>query len=945
MFAVPPTPGVFVAKMSNKKSKKKKQKKDRKRSSTSSHEGDDKSSHEKKYRKSGESSEGKDSRTYLVRFMQDEEKGTRQTDPLPSPKGPECSPREDRPYKKPVYRLGTVTPSEKEKDHLQEVKEKHLKSDTASILENASKRPHCSGKSSVRLASAGGSAATHLSEELRELRRQLVKRRSREAFASESNSYVRPSLGKDSVEDSPEPKKQAAAFEKTTASCSSSNVSTAISKGPSTLSETPKPSGSGQEEKLRSKPGTFLCFKIPKKTNVVVNRNEFWERSSFRDDKGSTAQKLPHKSVSRQSPQAENMVSGCTFSDKKSIKEEARQSCEIIPTASHFIKASPPPSQRNQEALKSCPGTEKGRERASNAAVFSETTQSPRVSSETTETCDNGQEMQLMEELHLARSQRLLEVNVVDSYGELTRMDIDPPEEITTFSFSAEHIHRDSLIILDTNILLSHLDFVKKMRSHGLGALGFPNILIPWVVMQELDALKDGKLSSSVKHKAKPAVHYIYNTLKKQEPRLWGQSMQQAARRIYGLNAENNDDRVLQCCLQYQSLHPGVALILCTNDKNLCSKALLSGVKALSKADLVSEVEQLQCDTQAHSRQVFPVGWPPQTAEDGNGNKVNAGSQATEEACDVSTSVSVLEEALQGALSRVLEAEMKTAFDSLWLEVVFVKPPWTLSDLLLCFKKHWIAVFGSIVQRSLRNSVEYLSDSLCKGKTVDKHSAKLVVQEARELLLAFSCRSDYGGSLTKALSALDLLLQDAPQLNRSAEQTPGDRGLASSDGDVLMAGEEGVTDTQPLYQEVWAVFENIWSNMCQISSAVFTALQFIPGTLEISMPSDGPPPPEDALSCLHKLTAAVRQLLESLQRVLSSKSCFEDMQALLAFINTSEMATMKPQFTAKDLFECLSQQEYREKLRVGGSQLVDLSLSLDRCASAVSQRAGSSSWS
>lgn len=31
-----------------------------------------------------------------------------------------------------------------------------------------------------------------------------------------------------------------------------------------------------------------------------------------------------------------------------------------------------------------------------------------------------------------------------------------------------------------------------------------------------------------------------------------------------GLNAENNDDRVLQCCLQYQTLYPECALILCT---------------------------------------------------------------------------------------------------------------------------------------------------------------------------------------------------------------------------------------------------------------------------------------------------------------------------------------------------------------------------------------------
>lgn len=50
------------------------------------------------------------------------------------------------------------------------------------------------------------------------------------------------------------------------------------------------------------------------------------------------------------------------------------------------------------------------------------------------------------------------------------------------------------------------------------------------------------------------------------------------------------------------------------------------------------------------------------------------------------------------------------------------------------------------------------------GKMVDRNSTKLVVQEARELLLAFSSRSDYGGSLTKALSALELLLQDVPQV-------------------------------------------------------------------------------------------------------------------------------------------------------------------------------------
>lgn len=63
-----------------------------------------------------------------------------------------------------------------------------------------------------------------------------------------------------------------------------------------------------------------------------------------------------------------------------------------------------------------------------------------------------------------------------------------------------------------------------------LTGLGCPLVLIPWVVLQEMDSLKKGKgLSGSVAHLAIPAISYIYSTLKNREPGLWGQSMQQAA--------------------------------------------------------------------------------------------------------------------------------------------------------------------------------------------------------------------------------------------------------------------------------------------------------------------------------------------------------------------------------------------------------------------------------
>lgn len=44
--------------------------------------------------------------------------------------------------------------------------------------------------------------------------------------------------------------------------------------------------------------------------------------------------------------------------------------------------------------------------------------------------------MQIVEELHLARSNRQLHVNVEKSYGELTSMDVDPPEDSATIALS-----------------------------------------------------------------------------------------------------------------------------------------------------------------------------------------------------------------------------------------------------------------------------------------------------------------------------------------------------------------------------------------------------------------------------------------------------------------------------------------------------------------------------
>ncbi|KAL1022829.1 hypothetical protein UPYG_G00032910 [Umbra pygmaea] len=596
-----------------------------------------------------------------------------------------------------------------------------------------------------------------------------------------------------------------------------------------------------------SKPLLHVAFKIPKKRKYVLPpvKSVFWGEDQEDSKPIKTSAKVDvadsHKPKTVSKLLTSQIVSKSLASkhSRSAVDRTQHHRSDLVSESSEILK-----EESVVPVQPSSPGMTFSCDR-------------PVPTEDYAEVYDNDQEMLLVEELHLARSERRLELNVVKSYGELTCMDIDSPEESATLSKEDDR-QQELIIVMDTNILLSHLDFVKKMKSHGLGALGRPTVLVPWVVLQELDALKNCKrFSSSVAHLATPAVHYIYTCLKTQEPGLWGQSMQQASQSSYGLNAENNDDRVLQCCLQYQSLYTEGAVILCTNDKNLCSKAILSGVKALSKADLVKEVDQLKSTgghnlTPLHAQ--TPVRSPSQTQQipftpeqhhkepgmrDGGKNQgTMEGKKDAKKAQELSICVSLLEDILKDVLSQVMEVEMKDAFEELWTEIIYVKPPWSLRDVLLCFKKHWIAVFGNIVPRKMQDSVKNLHNFFISGKSLEHNSTVFAIHEASNLLQAFGCRSDYGGCVRPALSSLKTLLQRLhPQPEKPSEEAH------TSDGDTPMAEleeERPETPPQVSHQEMWVLFETVWNKVCQVSSAVFAALRFDPGAMETGQLTEAP---------------------------------------------------------------------------------------------------------
>lgn len=85
--------------------------------------------------------------------------------------------------------------------------------------------------------------------------------------------------------------------------------------------------------------------------------------------------------------------------------------------------------------------------------------------------------------------------------------------------------------MLDTNVLLSHLSFLMELKDFAIKGVGKPVLIIPWTVMQELDALKT-KSSSSVSRKARGAISFLHGCFSARHPRVRGQTMQEVRQGI-----------------------------------------------------------------------------------------------------------------------------------------------------------------------------------------------------------------------------------------------------------------------------------------------------------------------------------------------------------------------------------------------------------------------------
>lgn len=559
---------------------------------------------------------------------------------------------------------------------------------------------------------------------------------------------------------------------------------------------------------------------------------------------------------------------------------------------------------------------------------------------------DTDQEMQIVEELHAARVGKSVDLPVVLPSGELTSMEIDVVEDDVHSSAANTSSDKKLLIVIDTNILMNHLKFVRLLKTTEIPGFDGLVLIIPWVVVQELDRMKAGKLLRYAQSKAILAVHFINDSLRNPDRKLWGQSIQLASQKLYGFSDENNDDRVLKCCLQYQELFPCSLVILCTDDKNLRNKGLISGVKSLSKEELSAEFLNLSLNTDVCQQ---PCISKQQLKAEATSLEESFEEESTNSGLPIllESIISDLEKSLGTALSSILETEMKIAFGNLWMEMLYLKPPWTLMHLLQCFRKHWLAVFGLVMEKSLLLTIESLYENLCKAnKTVDFTTVKFLLQDSQSLLHAFSTRSNYDGILPQAFAQVNKLLQTFTEVKTKFNRNPSENTVGkkqedtspmkSNNQEIIFSGSQL---SQPnRHQEIWSILENVWITIYQNSTDVFQRLGSDSALTSSKIASF-----EEAFIYLQKLMAAVKDILEGIQRILAPNSNYQDVETLYNFLIKYEV-NKNVKFTAQELYDCVSQTEYREKLTIGCRQLVEMEYTMQQCNASVYMEARNRGW-
>ncbi|KAL1456461.1 hypothetical protein WDU94_001192 [Cyamophila willieti] len=279
---------------------------------------------------------------------------------------------------------------------------------------------------------------------------------------------------------------------------------------------------------------------------------------------------------------------------------------------------------------------------------------------------------------------------------------------------SSAHQSRSSLIVvLDTNVFLSAMEFVSRARDHMTKKFGYPTLFIPWQVVQELDNLKDRVSGAqSLKRRAMNAIRYIEENLRSRHPRIVFQDQENMEQSQQYLAHECNDDRILAACLQLIPVLDKVScksLVLVSEDVNMRNKALINKLNSVS----VEELDGIIFKNKPMSITSTPS------------------KPLSEEEIWLGDAFCSLKSKLFNIMSQILiDVLTKKMSPRPWEKGAYYKQPWDWKKLWGNYAKHWVSFEEEVAGFGVRRRLDELRDIILNHEresrvTADSLSALL----------------------------------------------------------------------------------------------------------------------------------------------------------------------------------------------------------------------------
>jgi rRNA-processing protein FCF1 len=161
-----------------------------------------------------------------------------------------------------------------------------------------------------------------------------------------------------------------------------------------------------------------------------------------------------------------------------------------------------------------------------------------------------------------------------------------PSEKFSSITSASAALHH---VVIDTNIFLLHLPIV-QMLVEKEEFCSKVQILVPWMVLQELDFMKTNRENKvKLEIMARKAGTFIFEQISKKNAFFRTQTLEEFKSCINLLPDENADDKILQWCL-YLKKEIGSDITLLSNDILFCAKASANGIQPFQSDNFIQQL-------------------------------------------------------------------------------------------------------------------------------------------------------------------------------------------------------------------------------------------------------------------------------------------------------------------------------------------------------------------